>query len=166
MAESREPHEKRVSVNPLIKFDRKDLDLLSKYTWAISKIRGGKYASAYVYLGKRKYCRILMHRLIMKAKPGQIVDHKNSNGLDNRRANLRLCTSQQNSLNSNKHKDNTSGYRGVSWHVEDKKWYARISINGKCKYIGSFEHKKDAALAYNKAAKKHHGEFARLNSVK
>lgn len=102
--------------------------------------------------------RILMHRLIMNAPETMEVDHVNGNRLDNRRENLRLCTSAENKRNRGPRKDNKSGYKGVSWHKQNKKWTVRIKTPyGKYLSLGLYDDKKEAALAYNKAAVEHHG---------
>jgi hypothetical protein len=92
--------------------------------------------------------------------PEMSIDHINGIKTDNRLQNLRLATKSQNALNSKRHKDNTSGYKGVSWNKRLAKWGARITINGKYKHIGLFKNVEDAASAYAAAAYMHHGEFA------
>ena len=92
-----------------------------------------------------------------------VVDHINSDSLDNRRSNLRVCTVSQNNMNSAIGRNNKSGYKGVSWDKTNKKWRAGIKAKGKSVSLGSFNSKKDAARAYNEAAKKAYGEFAKLN---
>src|SRR3990167_202325 len=91
---------------------------------------------------------MLMHRLIMGAKKGQIVDHVNRNGLDNRRANLRFVTVAQNRLNSAYQKCPT---RGV--YPMGKKWQAAITVKRATRHLGTFTDHKDAARAYNEAAR-------------
>lgn len=106
-----------------------------------------------------------MHRMIMNASKGFVVDHINHNGLDNRKANLRLVTNAQNSYNRPcfKKKGSPSQYKGVYWSKRDNKWQVQISCKGKVKTIGQFKDEIQAAKAYDKAAKKYHGEFAYLN---
>lgn len=99
-------------------------------------------------------------------RPVKVVDHINLNGLDNRRGNLRLCTDGQNKANGRIRRDNTSGYRGVYWNASANKWQAYISVNSKRLYLGVFSDPWDAAVAYNDAALKHFGEFARINQFK
>ena len=106
-----------------------------------------------------------MHRVILKTPKGMDTDHRNGDGLDNRRCNLRICTKSQNSINRKMQSNNTSGYRGVYWHKRDKKWLAHIKIDGKKINFGYCSTKEQAAEAYNEAAKKHYGEFARLNII-
>ena len=105
-----------------------------------------------------------MHRLIMNSPTGFMVDHINHNGLDNRKKNLRIVTPQQNTWNARPFKDQgKSKYKGVSWEKKYKKWKANICIENKLKHIGYFDNEKEAAEAYDTAAKKHRGEYAFLN---
>ena len=103
-----------------------------------------------------------MHRAIMEITSKLQTDHINGNGLDNRRKNLRVCTHQENVINSRKQKNNTSGYKGVGWEKRRKKWIARITKSGKNKYLGQFDTAKQAYAAYCEAAKELHKDFARL----
>ena len=84
--------------------------------------------------------------------------------LDNRRENLRLCNARQSGFNMPKRKS-ASQYKGVHWNKRDKKWYAHIGVDSKLKHIGYYDSEIEAAIAYNNAAKKYHGEFARLNII-
>lgn len=106
-----------------------------------------------------------MHRLIMNAQNGQMIDHINGNVLDNRKENLRLCNKSTNAMNCKVHKHNTSGYKGVAWHKQMKKWRAYIVINDKQKSLGLYKTKEEAAKAYNKAALELFGEFAKVNKI-
>lgn len=114
---------------------------------------------------KRKTLSI--HRIVMGLPIGKQIDHINMDKLDNRKKNLRVCTNQQNCMNRAIFKNNTSGYKGV---VQDKRkkietWIAIIRVNYQRKALGSYLNKKEAALVYNKAAKKYFGDFAYLNKV-
>ena len=93
-----------------------------------------------------------------------VVDHINTDSLDNRKANLRLATHSQNSCNSRRDKSNTySRYRGVSFSKRKQKWFAAIRVNGKKTWLGYFDNEIDAARTYDVAARKYHKEFAMLN---
>jgi hypothetical protein len=106
-----------------------------------------------------------MHRLILDAQPGQIVDHVNYNGLDNRRINIRLCTSGQNSMNTRCFASwKTSKFKGV--HIrENGNWRAAIRVNGKLLNIGTYPTQELAAAAYNSKARFLFGDFAVMNNV-
>jgi hypothetical protein len=101
-----------------------------------------------------------LHRVIMGDPDGKMIDHKNVNPLDNRRENLRVCTNQQNLCNTNKYKNNKSGFKGVSFDKRRQKFAATIGVNGKNKYLGLFITAEAAHECYKKAAVKYHGEFA------
>jgi len=106
-----------------------------------------------------------MHRLLIHAPKGMEVDHINGNGLDNRICNLRICTRSQNQINKGLQKNNTTGYKGVSFIKKHRKYRATIRINGKSMYLGEFESAKGAAFAYDNKAKELFGNFAKLNFV-
>jgi len=97
--------------------------------------------------------------------PPNQIDHINGKTDDNRWSNLRICTQSQNKANSGKHKNNTSGYKGVCWRKDNKKWTAGICHEGKRFHLGFFDDKEDAAMAYNKAAVELHGEFYHTNGI-
>lgn len=151
----------------IVLVDDDDFQELSKRTWVVAKRSNlGVYARAMID-GKWKY----MHRLIMGSKSGEIVDHKNMNGLDNRRDNLRLCGMSENSSNRVKKAgvNVSSKYKGVHFDRRNKKsenrWIAMIYAGGRSKYLGLFATEVEAAEAYNRAASTAFGEFARLNDI-
>ncbi len=105
--------------------------------------------------------RIQMSRFLMGAQSGQFIDHVNGNTLDNRIENLRFCTQQQNSLNRGKRKNCASAYKGVS-RAYGGRWHSIIYFGGS-RTVLTFDTEVEAAIAYDAAAKKLHGDFARLN---
>lgn len=142
-----------------ILYDEAFAPLLSKYTWVPVKIKNNYYAKANVYFNE-KVSSILMHRIVM-GMPNMMIDHINGNGLDNRLSNLRLATPSNNATNR-KYK-NKFGYRGVFQSQGLKGFQAKIKDNKKLIYIGTFDTVIEAAKAYDKEAKRLHGEFAVLN---
>lgn len=109
---------------------------------------------------------IYLHRVILNAPPETKVDHKNGDGLDNRRANLRIATHAENLRNSGLSSNNSSGFKGVSFvrhRFLSKPWHARIMLNRKQTHLGYFATAEDAARAYDAKAKELFGEFARVN---
>ncbi len=140
------------------------LDIFPTLKWQAMYDRHTKkyYARCHQRIdGKDK--TVLIHRIIMGAKKGEIVDHINGDTLDNRKCNLRLCTNAENCRNKKIHFDNTSGYKGIRKH--ENRWQAKITKDYKDYFLGEFKEAKDAALAYNEGAKKMFGEFARLNII-
>lgn len=142
--------------------DAADFDLVSLHKWHSKWDISTKsfYASTHIRLPDGRETTILMHRLIVNAKKGELVDHKNHCTLDNRRFNLRVCTRSENCRNSIKPSTNKSGFKGVFWEKCAGKWRARIMSEGKKIHLGLFESPSEAHLAYCEAAKKLHGEFA------
>lgn len=138
--------------------DADDYEKLSQYKWHVSGKGDMLYACRTE--GRRK---IKMHRQILNAPPGMHCDHINHNGLDNRKANLRLCTPQQNSFNQRPRHNGTSKYKGVFWSYKNRKWRAEIRLNGQKIHIGYFDYEQDAAIAYDDYAIELFGEFAWLN---
>jgi hypothetical protein len=144
--------------------DPEDFERLNKYKWYASTCKNTYYASRTKMVGRKK-SEIKMHREVIKPPAGMVVDHKNHNGLDNRKANLRPATHQQNIFNRRyvSKKSSSSKYKGVSWTPHVKMWRVRVWLNYKSKNIGYFKDEIVAAKAYDEAVKKYHGEFAVLN---
>lgn len=141
--------------------DDEDFERVSEYRWFYwlkknSNLSG--YASAQV--NKRT---TMMHRLIIGAKPGELVDHINGDPLDNRRSNLRVCTPLENKRNSKKRIKTKSIYKGLSKGEGRKKWQVQLRYDGKKITIGNFESEIEAARAYDKAARLYYGAFASTN---
>ena len=105
---------------------------------------------------------VSMHRFILQPPCDKVVDHKNMKRYDNRRSNLRVCTRAENLRNSSVSKNNKTGFKGVS-KTEAGKFYAKITFNNKAISLGEHKTPIEAARAYDNAAKKYFGEFARLN---
>jgi len=149
--------------------DDEDYDFLSKLKWNTNRKPDGTCYAVYGRRAKTKTPHLKMHIQITKHHnthiEGMFVDHINGNGLDNRKSNLRVCTPRQNSYNAKISKNNKSGFKGVSWFRRDKKWRAYIAVGGSQIHLGYFINKTEAALAYNKAAEKYFGKFAKTNEV-
>jgi hypothetical protein len=136
--------------------DNDDFEFVAQYKWFAIKHRYTFYARA-----KINGRAIPMHRLILGIiDTPQICDHIDGNGINNTRSNLRLCSSQQNSLNRRKRSDNSTGFKGVRFRKSRNKFIAVISFAGKQRMIGSFNTPEEAHAAYCAAAVKYHGEFA------
>lgn len=148
-----------------VTIDRVDLWLVeeTQYAWQIWQGTSGiKYCLRHVPNGRtRRWERL--HRLILEAPSWAFVDHKNGNGLDNRRDNLRLCHHKQNMANQRGTETGTSKYRGVSQYRDGVRWVAQIKVNYCNKHIGVYLTEEEAAQAYDKAAREAYGEFARVN---
>lgn len=142
-----------------------DVDFLelSQYRWSAIVCNHTVYAMRYDAKNKK---RVLMHRQILGlSDPKVLTDHKNGNGIDNRRENIRPCSAAENARNQRISKRNTSGFKGVSWKDKDLRWQAKIRVNRKYIHLGHFISVIEAAKAYNEAAIKYHGEFANINEV-
>lgn len=141
--------------------DVDDLDkVLSYNTWNISK-RGD--VVCYKESGprdNRKRKVFKLHRIIMDAPTGKVVDHINRDPTDNRKINLRLCTQRENGKNLSKKKNNTSGIVGVAWDKARNKWIAKIKVDYKSIHLGRYDNLLDAKAARKEAQTKYFGVFA------
>lgn len=145
------------------KVDDSDFYYLNQWKWQASERGKTFYAVRSVkdkITGKR--IQIKMHRILLNVSDKSIfVDHKDHDGLNNQRVNLRECTRSENGKNRLPSKRSSSRFLGVKF--ASKKWRAEIKVDGKNKHLGCFALEIDAARAYNDAAIIHHGEFANLN---
>jgi len=142
--------------------DDADFEWLNSFKWYAYTNGFSWYAQGRKKIYNCKYKTIKMHRVIMNYKGKKQIDHIDDNSLNNQRNNLRLATSSQNGMNRGKQKNNTSGYKGVSRHIKAEKWQASIKLHKKLIYLGIFKSKKEAKIAYEKAAEKLHGEFRKI----
>jgi len=159
-------------------FDPIDYDLISRFTWAITKPKNLDlfYAQTGMKKPNGKWTTVSMHRLVMGVTDPQVrVDHKDHNGLNCRKDNMRICEGGQNDWNKSSNKDSSSKYLGVCKRVkkikrklktgktETIRWRASICAKGKRKELGAFLTEEAAAHAYDAAAKKLFKGFANLN---
>jgi len=145
--------------------DDEDYELVHRYRWGVRTHRRkeGCWAYPFAYDPKTLDGHYL-HRLVMRATKGQVVDHINGNPFDSRKQNLRLCTTAENSRNRPKYKaETTNNYKGVFKTKSGKKYMALLRINREHFKFGPFENEVFAALVYDMAALHYHGRFANTN---
>jgi hypothetical protein len=137
--------------------DDVEFDRLNRFKWS---------NNGHGYAVKSSGEHISMARMILGNNNKFEVDHINGNQLDNRRHNLRLASKAENARNVGKHSHNTSGFKGVSFHKRIKKFQTRIRVNRELIHLGYFNTAQEGAIAYNTAAEKYHGDFAKFNIIK
>lgn len=146
--------------------DDEDFEYLNQWKWHCLFQAKGKHIYAKRTVSEPKKHCLRMHRIIMNCPKNMIVDHINGNTLDNRKENLRICTKNQNNMNISKREKTINKYKGVTKNkARHRPFYAVIGVNKKRIYLGSFYTEIQAAVAYNEAAIKYHGEFAKLNKI-
>jgi hypothetical protein len=144
--------------------DDEDFESLSKFRWFACKGKNTFYAKRYAGRVNGKQRMIWMHREILGLKPGDPdVDHRDGNGLNNQKKNLRKVTNSENAMNKRNQRGSLSEFKGVCWDKSRNKWKAQIHIDGKLNFLGYFDKEEDAARAYDEAAAKNFGDFAKLN---
>jgi len=140
--------------------DDDDYERVAAFKWCALVDRTRVYAIRTERVPNVPRRTIYMHCFITGSKG---IDHHDGNGLDNRRANLREADQSHNQMNVRKSPGASSGFKGVCWHKASRRWLARIKLNGVSRHIGVFRDEVDAATAYNFAAHKLFGAFARFN---
>lgn len=141
--------------------DSDDIDFSVRKWKVVTGSSGVKYARAKIRGSTTYLHRLILGRMLgRELAPHELVDHIDRNGLNCRRSNLRLATPMQNSANASRRRDNSSGYKGVSWHKHSARWRADITVNGRQKHLGSFDDPAVAHTAYMEAAILYFGDFA------
>jgi hypothetical protein len=153
-------HRIRLTQEQTTLIDLDDYIRVDQYSWSYHK---SGYACAKVNSKHTK-----LHRFILQLEVGdkRSVDHINGDKLDNRKSNLRICTHSQNTKNRSPNTNGKSTYKGVDYQKRTSTWRARIRVDYKHIYLGDYRTELEAALAYNKAAKEYHGDYAKLNEIK
>jgi hypothetical protein len=128
--------------------DTEDVAKISRYAWFDN---GNGYIAS-----KGKDGKLFLHRVVMDAEDGSVVDHINFNPLDNRKANLRVCRQSQNTLYQRSRLED----KGVYLNRKTGKFYIHLTINGKAAHCGTFDNRNDAVTEYRRLARKVYGEFA------
>ena len=139
--------------------DDEDYEALMQHSWCVLRHKRAWYAKR----GSRsngKQRTIYMHQDILGVFD-QEIDHKDNNGLNNCRSNIRVCTSSQNKQNRRRQLITSSRFKGVYWAKRNCKWVARIRTDGVQRHLGTFSNEVEAAQAYAKAAKFYFGEYAK-----
>ena len=139
-------------------FCEKGVELYERYNWSVYKQRNTFYLHRNIYIGEN-YTTGIFHRELLGLQDGEIRDHRNGNGLDNRISNLRPATITENNCNQIIRKDNISGVKGVSWDKTYDKWVARIKYKGKT-YQKYFADKNDAEEWVRAKREELHKDFA------
>lgn len=143
--------------------DDADFEWLCQWKWRATR-KPGEYTYYALRTGPNRKA-LFLHHAIMKPPSGMQIDHINGNGLDCRRANMRLATNAENNRNRGAQANNALGIKGVSLHKARGKLRAQITVNGVNMHLGYFDSTEAAAQAYDEAARKYFGEFARTNEV-
>lgn len=139
--------------------DAQDAHLVSGFNWYADLNNGIWYAKRTINGPLAR--TVKMHRVLMGDPDGLCVDHRDCDGLNNRRSNLRTATVAENNQNHRTRANNTSGFKGVSLHKRSQRWQASIWIHGKIRHLGSFDTAEAAHLAYAAASAQLHGDFGR-----
>jgi hypothetical protein len=145
--------------------DDEDYELVSQWKWNVKRSRARWHARTSIRTGHQRK-NTYLHRLLMQPASNLDVDHIDGDGLNNQRANLRVCTRSENCRNQRIKKSNTSGFKGVTFNKQSQLWQAQIRSGQAAasnRYLGLFASAEEAARAYDAVALTQHGEFARIN---
>jgi hypothetical protein len=149
--------------NKVALVDDEDFERVNQWKWHAFRSRGDLFYAARMERVAGKQRRITLHRLLLGFSPGHLLesDHRNGDGLDNRRANLRKVTRAENNRNRRRFKRNKSGYTGVCWNSRGRRWQAHAIIDGRWTNLGEFANKDDAIAARRQAEAQHYAGFTR-----
>jgi len=140
--------------------DDDDYDKVSQFSWGVLITKWTQYGRKNFWINKK--CQtVYLHNFIVPPPEGFTNDHIDRNGLNCQKSNLRFATKSQQMMN--RKVPNSSGYRGVYWYKAYQKWHVMISTNYEVRSLGYYDDLIEAAKAYDKQAKREHGEFAVLN---
>lgn len=146
--------------------DDTDYEWLNQFSWCFKDAKSSGYAHRGIRLKSGRWTTITMHRFILGLDdPKAFVDHKDGNGLNNQRYNLRPCSNSQNRMNSAPNEGSSSRFKGVTYKADSNRWIAQIRHKKKTMRIGTFATQEIAAAEYNRVAKELFGEFAKLNVI-
>ena len=149
--------------------DDEDYELVSRFKWYPRHTSRIIYAQCVMSMGtltnpnKQVFCYMLLHRLIMRPSKDEEIDHRNHNGLDCRRANMRICNHQQNSFNRRSSTKKESSYKGVFYDKRNNNWRVKIKYHRQQIDLGRYSSEYEAALVYDRKAQELFGEYAFLN---
>lgn len=144
--------------NKVALVDDDDFVRLNAFKWCF----GNGYAMRSIRKPDGKKGWYMHWDILGRPSKGLGIDHKDMNRLNNQKNNLRISTTSQNQMNRGKQKNNTAGFKGVSWHKGGKKWRTRISLDGKNMDLGYFSTAEEAYKVYCEACVKYHGEFSNI----